>query len=93
MGTLAKSLLLFALNWLDAQLTLLWVHLNVATEGNALMARVLAYGWKVRTIDGHDHEAIAAALSEAREEIERPRLIICRSPNAASPLCSSFILA
>jgi hypothetical protein len=37
-------LLLFGLNWLDAQLTLLWIHLNVATEGNALMARVLAHG-------------------------------------------------
>ena len=44
MGTLSKSLLLFGLNWLDAQLTLLWVHLNVATEGNALMARLLAHG-------------------------------------------------
>jgi hypothetical protein len=43
-GTLFKSLLLFSLNWLDAQLTLLWIHLNVATEGNALMARVLAHG-------------------------------------------------
>jgi len=43
-GTLSKSLLLFSLNWLDAQLTLLWVKLNVAEEGNALMARVLAYG-------------------------------------------------
>jgi hypothetical protein len=43
-GTLSKSLLLFGLNWLDAQLTLLWVNLNVATEGNALMARVLAHG-------------------------------------------------
>jgi hypothetical protein len=43
-GTLSKSLLLFGLNWLDAQLTILWVHLNVATEGNALMARVLAHG-------------------------------------------------
>jgi uncharacterized protein DUF5658 len=43
-GTLSKSLLLFALNLLDAQLTLLWVHLNVAGEGNALMARVLAHG-------------------------------------------------
>ena len=43
-GTLSKSLLLFALNWLDAQLTLLWVHLNLATEGNALMARLLAHG-------------------------------------------------
>ena len=44
MGTLFKSLLLFSLNWLDAQLTLLWIHLNVATEGNALMARVLEHG-------------------------------------------------
>ena len=42
MGTLSKSLLLFALNWLDAQLTLLWIHLNVAGEGNAFMARLLA---------------------------------------------------
>ena len=32
------------MNWLDGQLTLLWVHLNVATEGNGLMARVLSHG-------------------------------------------------
>ena len=44
MATLSKSLLLFVLNWLDAQLTLLWLHLNVATEGNALMARLLSHG-------------------------------------------------
>jgi len=43
-GTLTKSLLLFTLNWLDAQLTILWLHLNVAGEGNALMARVLSHG-------------------------------------------------
>jgi hypothetical protein len=42
--TLSKSCLLFALNWLDAQLTLLWIRLNVATEGNSLMARVLEHG-------------------------------------------------
>jgi hypothetical protein len=41
---LSKSLLLFALNWLDAQLTLLWVRLNIATEGNGLMARILDLG-------------------------------------------------
>ncbi|HXQ73451.1 MAG TPA: DUF5658 family protein [Pyrinomonadaceae bacterium] len=41
MGTLSKSLLLFGLNWLDANLTILWVRLNVATEGNALMASLL----------------------------------------------------
>ena len=44
MGTLYKSLLLFALNWLDAQLTILWVRLDIATEGNALMARLLNQG-------------------------------------------------
>jgi len=41
---LSKSCLLFTLNWLDAQLTILWVRLGVATEGNALMARVLQHG-------------------------------------------------
>jgi hypothetical protein len=37
----SKALLLFAMNWLDAQLTILWVRLNVATEGNGLMATLL----------------------------------------------------
>ena len=41
MGTLSKALLLFAMNWLDAQLTILWIRLNVATEGNGLMATLL----------------------------------------------------
>ena len=44
MSKLSKSCLLFVLNWLDAQLTLVWIRLNVATEGNALMAHVLKYG-------------------------------------------------
>lgn len=44
MGALSKSCLLFVLNGLDAQLTLLWIRLNVASEGNALMARVLEHG-------------------------------------------------
>jgi len=43
-GPLTKSLLLFSLNWLDAQLTLLWIRLDVATEGNGLMARLLSHG-------------------------------------------------
>lgn len=40
-GSMSKSLLLFTLNWLDAQLTLLWIRTNVATEGNSLMARMI----------------------------------------------------
>src|SRR5260370_19301490 len=41
MGPFCKSLLLFELNWLDAQLTILWIRLNIATEANGLMARLL----------------------------------------------------
>lgn len=41
MGALSKAILLFAMNWLDAQLTILWVRLNVATEGNGVMASLL----------------------------------------------------
>jgi hypothetical protein len=44
MSALTKSLLLFALNWLDAQLTLIWVHSNLATEGNGLMSQLLNLG-------------------------------------------------
>ena len=44
MSRLSKSCLLFALNWLDAQLTVLWIRMDVATEGNALMARILEHG-------------------------------------------------
>ena len=44
MSVLAKSILLFSLNWLDAQLTVVWVRSNLATEGNGLMARLLDLG-------------------------------------------------
>ena len=44
MGALAKSIVLFALNWLDAQLTLFWVHSHIATEGNGLMGSLLSIG-------------------------------------------------
>jgi hypothetical protein len=44
MSALAKSILLFCLNWLDAQLTVVWVRKGVATEGNGLMASLLDIG-------------------------------------------------
>jgi hypothetical protein len=44
MGALAKSLVLFALNWIDGQLTLFWINTNVASEGNVLMAHLLRLG-------------------------------------------------
>ena len=44
MGALAKSITLFLLNWIDAQLTLIWVRSNIATEANNLMAQLLNIG-------------------------------------------------
>ncbi len=44
MSAFSKSLLLFLLNWLDAQLTILWVRGGAATEGNGLMAYLLDRG-------------------------------------------------
>jgi len=41
MGALSKAVLLFTMNWLDAELTILWLRLHVATEGNGLMASLL----------------------------------------------------
>ncbi len=44
MSTYSNYLLLFLLNWLDAQLTVLWVDNKLATEGNILMAKLLSFG-------------------------------------------------
>lgn len=35
-----------------------------------------AWGWKVVTIDGHDHDQIRKALTDANEEKDKPTLII-----------------
>lgn len=43
------------------------------------LARFAACGWHVARVDGHDQEAIAAAISAARDETARPSLIACRT--------------
>lgn len=42
-------------------------------------ARFEAYGWHVLRVDGHDQEAVAAAITAARAETGRPSLICCRT--------------
>jgi transketolase len=43
-------------------------------------ARFRAYGWHVvPAVDGHDPEAIRAAIEEARQVADRPSLICCRT--------------
>jgi transketolase len=43
-------------------------------------ARFESYGWHVvRNVDGHDSEAIRAAIDEARAETNKPTLICCKT--------------
>ena len=47
---------------------------EVTSEDTAL--KYEAWGWKVVTIDGHDHDQIRKALTDANAETEKPTLII-----------------
>ncbi|MFB9058230.1 transketolase family protein [Mariniflexile ostreae] len=47
---------------------------EVTTEDTAM--KYEAWGWKVVTIDGHNHEEIRKALTDANNETEKPTLII-----------------
>lgn len=42
-------------------------------------ARFEAVGWRAERVDGHDHEALAAAYERARGQRERPTLILART--------------
>jgi transketolase len=68
-----------------AKLTVLWDDNAISIDGpTALavsddqMARFAAAGWRVEAIDGHDTDAIAAALRRAKAS-DRPTLIACRT--------------
>ena len=47
---------------------------EVTSEDTAM--KYEAWGWKVITIDGHDHDQIRKALNDANAETEKPTLII-----------------
>src|SRR5262245_43428324 len=53
-------------------------HLNVAM-GEDVGRRVGAYGWYVQNIDGHDHEAIRAAMILAKKQTQKPALIVAKT--------------
>jgi len=59
---------------------------NITIEGSTnlaftedVAARFRAYHWHVQTIDGHDHDAIDAALRQAQRAEGQPHLIICQT--------------
>jgi transketolase len=47
-------------------------------------ARFRAHGWQVQEVDGYDLGGIEAAIRAAREETERPSLIVCHTHIAYS---------
>ena len=50
---------------------------EVTTENTAM--KYESWGWKVITIDGHNHTHIRSALNAAHAELEKPTLIIGRT--------------
>ncbi|HHN68239.1 MAG TPA: transketolase [Thermopetrobacter sp.] len=67
------------------KLTLLHDDNRITIDGDVALAdstnqlaRFAASNWHVQSVDGHDHEAIAAAIEQAMQD-ERPSLISCRT--------------
>jgi transketolase len=68
-----------------AKLCVLWDDNSISIDGSTdlstsedTLKRFAAYGWATKAIDGHDHGAIAAALSWAARS-KKPTLIACRT--------------
>src|SRR5713226_9240611 len=68
-----------------ARLVVLWDDNSISIDGatdlavsDDQLARFKASGWAVERVDGHDTDAISAALTRARQS-DRPSLIACRT--------------
>jgi transketolase len=68
------------------RLTVLWDDNGITIDGSTgitftedVLARFASYGWHVQRVDGHDQDAVAAAISAARDVQDRPSLIACKT--------------
>lgn len=68
------------------RLILMWDDNSITIDGETGLststnqpARFAAAGWQVVSIDGHDRQAIGAALEQARSDETRPTLIACKT--------------
>ena len=52
---------------------------DTITTIEPIAAKWSAFGWHVQDLDGHDVEAVDAALASASAETERPSVVICRT--------------
>jgi len=68
-----------------SKLCVLWDDNHISIDGDTALSftedvlrRFEAYGWAVRRVDGHDHEALARAMAWACRN-RKPTLIACRT--------------
>ncbi len=68
------------------RLIVMWDDNSITIDGGTdvstsmdQQARFEAAGWHVQSVDGHDREAIAAAIEAARAVTDRPSMIACRT--------------
>ncbi|MBN2905527.1 MAG: transketolase [Rhodobacteraceae bacterium] len=72
-------------HWGLGRMIVMWDDNQITIDGSTALststdqkARFVASGWHVQSVDGHDREAIAAAIEEARKD-SRPSLIACKT--------------
>ncbi len=72
--------------WGLGNLIAFWDDNNISIDGHIdgwytddTVRRFEAYGWHVLSVDGHDSEAINAAIELAKRETDRPSLICCKT--------------
>ncbi|MBL3575378.1 transketolase [Rhodovulum sulfidophilum] len=72
-------------HWQLGRMIVLWDDNKITIDGSTELstsvdqkARFAAAGWHVAEVDGHDREAVAAAIEDARKD-PRPSLIDCKT--------------
>ncbi len=68
-----------------SKLAVLWDDNGISIDGDLSLSssddqlkRFAAYGWATKRVDGHDHEAVAAACAQAMRS-QKPTIIACRT--------------
>jgi transketolase len=72
--------------WGLNNLVAFWDDNNISIDGHIdgwytddTVKRFEAYGWSVQSVDGHDSDAINAAIKSAKQETNKPSLICCKT--------------
>ncbi len=68
------------------RLIVMWDDNSITIDGGTDLststdqqARFAAAGWQVISVDGHDKDAVASAITQARSDESRPTLIACKA--------------